>query len=160
MTEERHRFTLQSAWYGDSDGDGTLTLDGGSVVEYGVPAALGGKANRTNPEQLLLAAVVACYSITLALLIEKRRLSVEFIETMAEGDVARQPDRSLTFVSIRLRPRLTLPDGDETKRKSLEDLAQRAERHCLVSRALHGNVAITVEPQISASEAALLAPKD
>ena len=145
---ERHEFPVRSAWAGNSDGDGTLETPWGASVAYGVPTGTGGKPGRSNPEELLTAAVVSCYSITLALLIEKRRLPAFPIEVAATGAVERQPDRRLKFTDIGLRPRVTVPDDDPALRESLTALMHKAEDICLVSAALRAAVRITVEPEI------------
>lgn len=147
MSEERHLFELQSVWTGNSDGDGTLTTNWGQI-EYGVPPDLTGKPGRSNPEEMLTGAVIACYSITLALLAEKKRLPLTRIEVAATGIVTRQPDRLLKFTAIELRPRLHLAGGNEAQIKAAEDIAHKAEVYCLVSRALRGNVEISVTPEI------------
>jgi peroxiredoxin-like protein len=147
MSEEKHIFELRSVWIGNSDGDGRIMADAGSI-EYGVPASLGGKAGRSNPEEMLLAAVASCYSITYALLAERRSLPVAEIHVDASGVVERQPDRSLKFTSIHLRTKVRMDGGDEAQRKAVLEAAQRAEKYCLISRALQGNVEITVEAEL------------
>jgi peroxiredoxin-like protein len=147
MSEERHLFHLKSVWTGNSDGDGRIIADTGSI-DYGVPALLGGKAGRSNPEEMLLAAVASCYSITFALLAERRSLPVTEIHVEAQGAVERQPDRSLKFTSIRLHTRIRMEGADETQRKATLEASQRAEKYCLISRALQGNVEIVVEPEL------------
>ncbi len=150
MSEEIHRFTLTSVWTGNGDGDGVLALSSwNEIIPYGVPAQLGGQPNRSNPEEMLLSAVCACYSITLALLIEKKRLPPYRLSLSAEGDVERLPNRTLNFACIRLAPTLHGVENDEAKHKTLTLLAHKAEQLCLVSRALRGNVEISVSPQFS-----------
>jgi peroxiredoxin-like protein len=148
MSEEKHLFPLKSVWTGDSDSDGVLKLPWGAKFAYGIPEATGGKPGRSNPEEMLVAAVVSCYSITYAILAEKKRLVVPEIEVEAEGEVVRQPDRTLKFTAIRSKPKITLVDGDEGKRKIALDIAHKAEKYCLVSNAIRGNVEVSVEPEI------------
>ena len=148
MSEEKHCYTLQSAWTGDSDGDGTITTSWGGAVDYGVPADLGGKAGRSNPEEMLLASVTACYSITLSLLAEKRRLPLCRIEVRSEGEVVRQPDKTLKFTAIRLFPRLILKAANEEQQNAAQTMAHKAEVYCVISRALRGNVEMTITPEI------------
>jgi peroxiredoxin-like protein len=148
MSEERHIFRVSSVWTGNSDGDGVSEAGTGVRTEFGIPPATGGKEGRTNPEELLLNAVVACYSITLALLIERKRLAPHQIEVAAEGDLVRQPDRTLKFTAIRLKPRILAAGADEAQRQTLLDLAHKAERYCLISNAVRGNVEVSLEPEV------------
>jgi peroxiredoxin-like protein len=147
MAEDLHTFTIHGTWTGNGDGDGIMSC-AGYDVPYGRPAQLGGAHGRANPEDMLLGAVVACYSITFALLAERRRLPVAKVEVDAEGDVVRQLGGTLKYVAIRLRPRITLNDGDSAQEQTAIDSAHKAEQYCVISNALRGNVEITVEPTI------------
>ena len=148
MSEERHEFHLTSRWTDNSDGDGALHFDWNGAIEYGVPVSTGGKAGRSNPEELLLAAAASCFSITLALLLEKKRLPATIIEMEASGAIIRQPDRTLKFAEIVLRPRLKADGWTVEQRKIALDLAHKADAYCLVSNALRGNVTISVLPEL------------
>jgi len=147
MSEERHEFRVSTLWSGTSDGDGIARTSGGEMA-FGVPEQLGGAPGRTNPEEMLLAAVASCYVITLALLAERRRLAPPRIEMAATAFVVRLPDRTLKYESISLAPRIVVTGGDATQRDAYLDIAQRAERYCLVSNAIRGNVAIHLEPEV------------
>ena len=147
MAEEKHVFQVHSVWNGDSDGDGTNETEGRSTV-YGRPHQLGGAPGRTNPEEMLTEAVASCYSITLAVIAERKRLPVTKIEVSAEGDVIRQPDKTLKFTAIRLKPVITVNSEDEAVKQKVLDSAHHAEKYCLISNALKGNVEITLEATI------------
>jgi peroxiredoxin-like protein len=147
LAEELHHFTVNSVWTGDSNGDGTVS-NSGAAVSYGLPGSLGGAAGRTNPEELLMSSVAACYSITLAVLAERRKLPVSRIEVTVEGDVIRQPGGTLKFVAMRLKPRITLNSADESQIKVTHDFAHKAEQYCLISNVIRGNVELSVDPEI------------
>jgi peroxiredoxin-like protein len=147
MSDDKHIFTLQSTWTGNSEGSGTIVGEG-RTLEYGIPANLGGKAGRTSPEELLMSAVASCYSITLAILAERKRLAVTQIVLAVEGEVIRQPGGTLKFTKIKLAPKIYLLGSDEGQIKSITDAAHKAEQYCVISNAIRGNVEITVEPQV------------
>ena len=147
MSEEKHEFKIESTWTGPSGGDGLLR-NSGEAVRYGMPEGLGGAPGRTNPEEMLISAVAACYSITLAVLAERRRLPVARIDLTARGEVVRQPGGILKFVSISLPPRITLDGGDPAQIETLRDFALKAEQYCPISNAVRGNVEISVDPEI------------
>ena len=157
MNEEKHLFHVDGVWVGGGDGDGELTMDWNASLAYGRPAQTGGKPGRANPEDLLVSAVVSCYSITLALMAENRHLDIARIAVTAEGELVRQPDKRLKFTAIRLFPQLTLAEDNEANRQKALELAHRAEERCLISNALRGNVEVTVTPMIVALETAAVA---
>lgn len=147
MSEDLHRFQLQSVWTGNSEGDGTITVNK-RTLDYGLPEAFEGKPGRSNPEEMLLGAVASCYSMTLAILAERRRLPVTRIELACEGDVQRQPGGTLKYTAIRLAPTIYLPGGDEAQVKTATDFAHKAEQYCVISNAIRGNVEMTVSPTV------------
>ena len=148
MNAEIHTFELESLWTGNSDGDGVVRAGWGGEAEYGVPKYLGGKEGRSNPEEMLLSALVSCYSITLALLFERKRLAHMPIRVHAVGEIVRQADRTLKFTTIQLHPQITVGDADEAAKKTILELAFKAERYCIISNALRGNVTISIEPEL------------
>ncbi len=149
MSDEQHGFHLTSEWTENSDGDGSLHFDWGGSLDYGVPASLGGKEGRPSPEEMLIAAVVSCYCITLALLMEKRRMTpAPPISVDAEGTIIRNPDRTLKFTEIRLKPKIAASGFDAAAQEKILDMAHKAEQYCVISNAVRGNVAITVAPEI------------
>jgi organic hydroperoxide reductase OsmC/OhrA len=75
-------------------------------------------------------------------------LPLSRIEVCAEGEVVRQPDKTLKFTAIRLSPRLSLIGATETQQSSARDMAHKADLYCVISRALRGNVEVTVIPEI------------
>ncbi len=145
---DHYEFTLSSGWSENSDGDGIVKFAWGGSLAYGIPEGSGGKPGRSNPEEMLIASVVSCFSITLALLYERKRLTVPRIETGAEGTMIRLPDKSLRFTAIVLHPRIFPGDTETDKDSILLDMARKAEKYCVISNALRGNVEITVVPQI------------
>jgi peroxiredoxin-like protein len=147
MAEEKHVFQVHSVWNGDADGDGVLKVEDRASI-YGRPHQLGGAPGRANPEELLTEAVASCYSITLAVIAERKRLPITKIEVSAEGEIVRQADKSLKFTAIRLTAGITVESDDAAVRQKALDSAHVAEKYCLISNALKGNVEITLEPSI------------
>lgn len=147
MTEEKHTFSVHSIWNGDADGDGCLETEDRQAL-YGRPHQLGGTPGRTNPEELLTEAVASCYSITLAVIAERKRLPITKIEVTGRGEIVRQPDRTLKFTAIHLTACLSVDSEDGAVHAKALEAAHTAEKYCLISNALKGNVAITLEPTI------------
>ena len=148
MSEDKHLFRLQSVLEGNSQSTGTIEVEGSGALAFGIPPQFGGQAGRPSPEGLLLSAVTSCYSLTLAILAERRRLPVTRIEVQAEGEVVTQPGGTLKYTAIHLHPKITLDSDDEAQHKSTLDFAHKAEVYCVISSAIRGNVEITVEPEI------------
>jgi peroxiredoxin-like protein len=148
VSAEKHIYRLQGEWKGGERGSGSVSLSSGTAG-FDFPPDLDGKPGFTNPEEMLVAAVVACYTLTLTFLAARRKIDVVSISVSAEGDVERQPDQSLKFTALRLKPRIAVGEADETARARLLDLAQKAEHYCTISNAIKGNVSLSVEPAIA-----------
>ena len=148
MSEDTQHYHITGSWSGDSEtGVGRLTGSGGEIaLDY--PVHLGGHEGRSNPEELLMQAVAGCYILTLISVAERRRVPIQNVEVTAEGEVIRQAGGTLKFISIRLRPRITLAGADDAQQAAARDLAHKAETYCPISNAIRGNVEITVEPEI------------
>lgn len=148
MSEEKHIYRVTGNWFGGEGGSGTLGLSSGET-SFDFPPDLEGKPGHTNPEELLVSAVIACYTLTLTFLAERRKIAVESISVAAEGEVERQPDRSLKFTKLLLKPKIVLSGDDEMARARILDLAQKAEHYCTISNAIRGNVEMTIRPTIA-----------
>ena len=147
-TDNIHTFEVRSTWQGTRQGTGVLSGAAGNS-EFAIPANLAGAGGaRTNPEELLLSAVASCYSITLSLIAEKRRLPLTKVDVTASGQVERMANGGLKFISITLRPTLLLAGADEAQQSAALQAANRAEQHCVISNAIRGNVEVHVEPTL------------
>lgn len=142
-----HQFTLQGTWRGGLYGDGHVAV-GNLDSAVSVPTALQGPGKGTNPEELLLGASAACYLITLGAILERRKLEPREVTLASEGYVS--SDKGLKFTRIVHRPRIVLAEGaSDEDRKTARDATDRAEKACLISNAVRGNVQVTVEPEIA-----------
>ena len=76
MSDE-HRYTATATW--DAT-ERSGALESGSrllAAPFGGAPSLGGRADRTNPEELLLGAVVTCFVQTWAIFLAKLRLPLD-----------------------------------------------------------------------------------
>ena len=149
MSGEIYTFRQKSEWTGGSDGDGLL-LGEGYRVEYGRPKELGGKPGRISPEEMLLSSVAACYSITLAIIAERRRIPVTDIHVDIEGDVVREQGGTLRFTVIRIFPRITVASNEASVHESALAIAHKTDKYCLISNAIRASVEMQIMPEIVA----------
>lgn len=134
-----HEFSAKSVWLGGLGGDG-LVEAGELKTSYSVPRPLGGPGKGSNPEEMLLAAATACFSITLAAALERRGLPAEAVEVTSAATFSFD-GRALRLVAVEHRPRLRAV-GAALAREQLAEALKAAADACMVSRAL--NVAVTI----------------
>jgi len=139
-----HRFILTAEWSGGLHGTGEIRTS--SVMSpISVPAGLGGPGLGTNPEDLLLGAAATCYLITLGAILHKQ--GIEQLELTSEIVVDTAP--VMKVKQLIHRPRIQAgANVSETQLDKIRKAANRAELTCMISKAMRGNVEISVEPEI------------
>src|SRR6476661_8018791 len=97
------------------------------------PEFKGGLAGVWSPEDLLVAAVASCFSVTLVAVLERRDLPLRDLSVTGTGHVSARDDGRFGFVAIELTATVTT---DEVASEAVRHAAKHAGRACLVSMAL------------------------
>lgn len=115
---------------------GSGVLDGLAVD---LPNRRGEAHGRTSPEELIAAAHATCFTMALGAILAGERTPAEVLDV--EAVTTLEPvgeQRSLTRIQLTVRGQVPGIDDEAFVRAT-----QRAERECVVSRALSGNVEIS-----------------
>ncbi len=112
------------------------------------PAQFGGIEGRWTPEELLLAAAAGCFTTTLRSIASSIQADFTDLEVEASATL-RKMESGYTFSEIVIRP--TLKISDDGERGFALDLLKKAQRLCLVSRALA--IPTRFEPQLEVAAA-------
>jgi organic hydroperoxide reductase OsmC/OhrA len=112
----------------------TTTSTGKEPIEVATPPEFrGGLAGYWSPEDLLVASVASCFTLTLAAVAEKGEVPLLDATVTATGHLSHRDDGRFGFVAIEIDATLeTIPSGEQTVRRA----ARVAEERCLVSQAL------------------------
>ena len=137
-----HQYSARIA--GGPVGYATVSSGGVPDLRTAAPLDFDGPGDAWSPEQLLLAAVEACFLLTFRAVAQASRLEFVSLAVEAEGIVDRV-DGVTRFTEIVLRPRVTLPAGADRIR--VQRTLEKAERACLVSSSL--DTPIRLEPEIT-----------
>ena len=128
-------------------------LKGGKGTFKGESGAIGGQysfssrfesGTGSNPEELLAAAEAACFSMALSGALEKAGTPPTRIETSAACTVEAVPG-GFGITKMKLNVQATVPNVDKVK---FQQIANETKDGCPVSKALKGNVEITVEARL------------
>nr|MDH3176864.1 OsmC family protein [Bacillus pumilus] len=143
----RHHFHLQASRPGLRNDVGTISCEQ-LKTKISIPKEMDGPGIGTNPDEMLLGAAATCYIITLAAMMERSQLEKEDL-TMSSEAVVDVTNGVFTYEKIIHRPVIILkasasPQDIELARK----LAHKAESSCMISRAVQGNVDISLEETI------------
>jgi len=120
-----------------------------NAIHFTAPTEFGGLEGRWTPEELLLAAIAGCYTTTLRAIAGTAQFNFTDLQVEASGTV-RKGESGWSFTQIVVRPNLKIASNDE-KDRALE-LLKRAERLCLVSRAI--GATLKFEPQLEVTKPA------
>jgi osmotically inducible protein OsmC len=133
--------TGRTHWEGDlASGSGTTTLDSGAVGPMQVTwkARSEEHGGLTSPEELIAAAHASCYSMAFSSRLGKAGASPISFDTEATATFV--PGEGITGISLKVRGSAGgLSEGD------FLSLAEDAKENCPVSKALAGNVPITLD---------------
>jgi lipoyl-dependent peroxiredoxin len=140
--------TATATWNGDLlSGDGVVSA-GTSQLFTDLPVSWASRteepAGRTSPEELLAAAHAACYCMALSGDLAKAGTPPEHLHVEAEVTFD-QVDGKWTVTSSRLIVLGRVPGCTE---EAFNAAAEGARDGCPISRALKGNVEMTVEPTL------------
>lgn len=124
-------FDVKAKWAGvGRHGEGEMQV-GEHRFSYSAPATMGGKGIGASPENLLLAAVTACYSGTLMRVLEQRHLPGISIAIHTNGMVEGYPENA-KFAHIIVNP--TIQGGDPKLMMEYQQAAQTARDRCFIGR--------------------------
>ncbi|MGE8206667.1 OsmC family protein [Heyndrickxia sp. NPDC080065] len=144
---EEHHFHLKANWPGGRNSVGVI--DAGKLkTEISIPIEMDGPGVGTNPDEMLLGAAATCYIITLAAMLERRQIPVVSLTQESEG-IVEVIKGVITYKKIIHRPKVVLYKVCTNEQVvKVEQLAERAEKSCMISRAIQGNVEIGLEVHV------------
>lgn len=143
-TEKRAQVT----WRGDlATGRGTIESVGSGVIAplaVSWPARTGEEGGTTSPEELIAAAHAACFSMALSNVLAEGGTVPESLSVSAT--VTFVPGTGITKSALEVVG--DVPGADDA---AFREAAEHAKENCPVSKALHGNVEMTVAARLAGS---------
>ncbi|MDQ2889711.1 MAG: OsmC family peroxiredoxin [Gemmatimonadota bacterium] len=129
---------------GVKDGKGSFKGESGTVNgNYSFGSRFESQPG-SNPEELLAAAEAACFSMALALGLEKSGTPAQSVETSAACTVEKSDD-GFRITTMSLLVNAKVAGLDDAK---FQQIAQATKDGCPVSQALKGNVNITLTAKL------------
>jgi len=116
---------------------GPLTLEMSSAPAYR------GDSSRANPEQLFVAALSACQTLTYLFLAAKSHVAVVGYTDDAEGWLE-LVDGRMRMSRVILRPQIVLQDGADAAKA--RELVEKAHRQCFIGNSV--STVVAIEPVV------------
>lgn len=136
--------TAEAVWRGDlKSGKGEISATSGVLKD--TPYSFATRFENspgTNPEELIVAAHAACYSMAFAFTLSEKGYQPQSVQTQAVCSVEPQETGGFKITKIRLETRGQVPGIDAA---TFGQMAQEAEAGCPVSNALRGGVEIELD---------------
>jgi osmotically inducible protein OsmC len=137
------KFSISASWDPSAKEGRLANADGSFAAVHTGAAALDGKGGTANPEELLLAAVSACFVQTWAIFVEKLKLPIAAPRLDATCALEKDPAGGFRVTRIDLAPHV--PAALLSERKAdVEKTLSLAEKYCIVSKAVKGSVPVSV----------------
>ncbi len=135
-------------WEGDlQSGSGRVTTRNSEVL-VSMPITFASRVEdaqgRTSPEELLAAAHAACYAMSLSNVLAKAGTPADQLEVEATCGLDRT-DAGLRIATMQLSVAVKYDGADSA---ALGEAAAQAQERCPVSRALSGNVDMSVDTRV------------
>jgi peroxiredoxin-like protein len=126
-----------SAWW-TSGRTGLAKSDSApNAIHFTAPTDFGGLEGRWTPEDLLLASIASCFSVTARVIAMRAHFDFTDLQVEAKATVSKAAT-GYRFDNITIHPRLMVPSGADRQRAL--DLLKQAENLCLVSRTIDANL--------------------
>ena len=120
------------------DNPAKTTMSGIREAEVGPPSVYGGSELALNPEEMFVASINSCIMLVFYHFAKKLKVEVLSYNSEAQGKVEKTKN-GLRFTSVEVKAEVVLGGNNQVDR--IEEIAQLAEKYCLVS----GSVACPVE---------------
>ena len=161
MAGREHHYLVEVRWTGNQ-GVGTANYKsyardhdilspktpGKPVIAGSSDPAFRGDPSRWNPEELFVAAISACHKLTYLHLCAVADIVVTSYRDAAEGLMAQNADGSGQFVSVTLRPQITVSRSADIAKA--RELHHDAHTRCFIANSI--NTPVAVEPVINSSD--------
>ncbi|SRR5712691_3319158 len=148
--------TAEVDWSGTiARGSGLTSGGSGAISDLPITLAsrLGDPGGKTSPEELIAAAHAGCFTMAMGSILAGQGTPPEHLQVTAT--VTLQMSETPTIVSSQLDVHGVVPRADAA---SFDRAAHEAERNCPVSRALQGNVEISVHAVLDEPSASSVSP--
>ena len=116
----------------------------GAAIPFAGAKSLGGSGGKANPEELLLAAVGACFVNTWAIFLKKLGIAYDEPTLRVSGDLGKDPAGGFRMQKAVIHARVPaalLVD----QRAQVEKTLALAEKYCIISKTVRAAMPLSVE---------------
>jgi organic hydroperoxide reductase OsmC/OhrA len=143
MSEPKPYFyETEIEWKGKKD----LRITSGKlpVIEAGTPTEFKRREGNWSPEQLFVASLNSCYTLTLLAIAEFSNVSLVSLSSTAMGKLEKVQGSSYQITEIVVKPSVVIASANDLTR--MPRILEKAKENCFVSNSIKS--AIKIEPEV------------
>ena len=110
--------------------------------DLALPPGMGGRGDKTNPEQLFAAGYAACFGGAVEYQAQQRKLKTGVVKVVARVGVGPYDEGQGEGFTLRVELDVTIPELDQA---TAEEVVAAAHRTCPYSNATRGNIEVVVK---------------
>lgn len=138
-------FEASVAWSGNARGTGAVRLDEADAeIRVAGSTRLGGAGGAANPEELLLAALAACFVNTWAIFLEKLKIPYADPTLRVAGTLGPDPAGGFRMTGAVIHARVPAALLEADREKVAKSLAL-SEKYCIISKVARAAMPVQVE---------------
>jgi organic hydroperoxide reductase OsmC/OhrA len=138
-------FTASATWSGDGSGKGHVQLtEAGVTIPIAGSREPDGPDGASNPEELLLGALAACFTNTWAIFLNKLQIGYAEPAVSVSGRLEDDAAGGLRLTDAVIHARVPAPLLD-TDRPRVEKSLELSEKYCIVSKVVRAAMPVRVE---------------
>ena len=129
--------------YEEYSRDHTARMGGASAVTLSAAQTFRGDPTRSNPEDLLVAALSSCHMLTFLAICARKGIVIDRYEDDATGWLERPSGAPMQVTRVTLRPHITFA-GTPPDPATMASLHEQAHHGCFIANSV--KTIVTVEP--------------
>lgn len=141
----KQQITLNTVWHQNAKGDGRIQSEN-LKTQIAIPVSKGGSGHGAEPQQILMSSAAACYTMTLAYMLDRSNLSVAgfYMDTVGSIPAGDQPG-IVHYPHVVLSKEATNEDVAKA-----EELINKADEQCHIGQLLiKAGVPVKAEGKVS-----------
>ncbi|WP_061242216.1 OsmC family protein [Leptospira interrogans] len=133
---------LEDFKYDSFDRTHSIQYEGGQKLHGSSTPETYGKAEHTNPEELLASSVCSCHFLTFLAIASKSRYIVSSYEDNAIATLEKNEEGKMVVTKIELYPKVTFEGDKIPDLDTLVDLHEKAHKNCFIANSIKSKVII------------------
>lgn len=133
---------LEGFKYDSFDRTHSIQYEGGQKLHGSSTPETYGKAEHTNPEELLASSVCSCHFLTFLAIASKSRHIVSSYEDNAIATLEKNEEGKMVVTKIELYPKVTFEGDKIPDLDTLVDLHEKAHKNCFIANSIKSKVII------------------